>query len=35
MNGSISKPLSPAALLAELARVIGEDAGGEMETAAA
>jgi len=29
MNGSVAKPLSPAALLAELARLVGNDDAGE------
>jgi PAS domain S-box-containing protein len=35
MNGYVSKPLSPSALLAELARIIGEESGAEAESAAA
>jgi CheY-like chemotaxis protein len=35
MNGSVSKPLSPATLLAELARIIGQDTAPEVETVAA
>jgi CheY-like chemotaxis protein len=35
MNGSVAKPISPSALLSELARIVGNDDVGEGQSAVA